>query len=75
MRALSLKGKLMFGNLGKASKYLGQAARMMVGIPDYETYVEHMKKNHPDKPIMTYQEFFRDRQEARYGGKGGFRCC
>ncbi len=65
----------MFGNLGKASKYLGQAARMMVGIPDYETYVEHMKKNHPDKPIMTYQEFFRDRQEARYGGKGGFRCC
>lgn len=65
----------MFGNLGKASKYLGQAARMMVGIPDYETYVEHMKKNHPNKPIMTYQEFFRDRQEARYGGKGGFRCC
>lgn len=70
-----VKRKLMFGNLGKASKYLGQAARMMVGIPDYETYVEHMKKNHPDKPIMTYQEFFRDRQEARYGGKGGFRCC
>lgn len=65
----------MFGNLGKASKYLGQAARMLVGIPDYDTYVEHMKKNHPDKPIMTYKEFFRDRQEARYGGKGGFRCC
>lgn len=65
----------MFGNLGKASKYLGQAARMLVGIPDYDTYVEHMKKNHPVKPIMTYKEFFRDRQEARYGGKGGFRCC
>lgn len=67
----------MFGNLGKASKYLGQAAKMMIGIPDYDNYVAHMQKNHPDKPVMTYKEFFRDRQEARYGGngKGGFRCC
>ncbi|MGV2470168.1 YbdD/YjiX family protein, partial [Bacillus subtilis] len=30
-----------------------------------------------DKPMMTYKEFFRERQDARYGGsgKGGFRCC
>ena len=27
--------------------------------------------------IMTYTEFFRERQEARYGGsgEGGIRCC
>ncbi|HIH5204964.1 TPA: CstA-like transporter-associated (seleno)protein, partial [Klebsiella pneumoniae] len=26
---------------------------------------------------MTYEEFFRERQQARYGGdgKGGVRCC
>jgi len=26
---------------------------------------------------MTYDEFFRERQQARYGGdgKGGVRCC
>lgn len=48
----------MFGNLGKTGKYLGQAARMLIGIPDYDTYVQHMKDNHPDKPIMTYKEFF-----------------
>lgn len=48
----------MFGNLGKTGKYLGQAARMLVGIPDYDTYVQHMKDNHPDKPVMTYKEFF-----------------
>ncbi|EPL9569469.1 YbdD/YjiX family protein [Providencia rettgeri] len=67
----------MFGNLGKTGKYLGQAARMLVGIPDYDTYVQHMSDNHPDKPVMTYKEFFRERQDARYGGsgKGGFRCC
>ncbi|WP_131865890.1 YbdD/YjiX family protein [Biostraticola tofi] len=67
----------MFGNLGQAGKYLGEAARMLVGIPDYDKYVQHMAVNHPDKPVMTYEAFFRDRQEARYGGsgKGGFRCC
>lgn len=68
---------MMFGNLGKAGKYLGQAARMLVGMPDYDTYVQHMQTNHPDKPMMTYEEFFRERQQARYGGdgKGGMRCC
>ncbi|GLY62063.1 hypothetical protein Pcaca05_29200 [Pectobacterium carotovorum subsp. carotovorum] len=68
---------MMFGNLGKAGKYLGQAARMLVGMPDYDTYVQHMQTNHPDKPAMTYEEFFRERQQARYGGdgKGGMRCC
>ena len=67
----------MFGNLGEAKKYLGQAAKMLIGIPDYDNYVEHMKTNHPDKPYMTYTEFFRERQEARYGGsgEGGVRCC
>ena len=67
----------MFGNLGEAKKYLGQAAKMLIGIPDYDNYVEHMKTNHPDKPYMTYNEFFRERQEARYGGggEGGVRCC
>jgi uncharacterized short protein YbdD (DUF466 family) len=30
----------------------------------------HMEKTHPDEPMMTYEEFFRERQEARYGGAG-----
>jgi uncharacterized short protein YbdD (DUF466 family) len=53
-----------------------QTARLMVGIPDYETYVDHRRKLHPAEPIMTYQEFFRERQEARYAvGKGKFKGC
>jgi uncharacterized short protein YbdD (DUF466 family) len=53
-----------------------QTARLMVGIPDYDTYVLHRQTTHPDLPIMTYQEFFRERQEARYAvGKGRFRGC
>lgn len=64
----------MFENLAKASKYLGQAAKLMVGIPDYDTYVQHMKLAHPDQTPMTYEEFFKERQDARYG-TGGSRCC
>ncbi|MEO6562064.1 MAG: YbdD/YjiX family protein, partial [Nitrosospira sp.] len=48
--------------------------RLMVGVPEYSTYVNHMRATHPDQPVMSYQEFFRERQEARYGGKIN-RCC
>lgn len=65
----------MFDTLSKAGKYLGQAAKMMIGVPDYDNYVEHMRITHPDQTPMTYEEFFRERQDARYGGKGGAKCC
>ncbi len=64
----------MFKNAAKMGKYLGQAAKLMVGLPDYDTYVQHMKNTHPDQPIMSYEEFFIENQERRYG-KGGGRCC
>jgi uncharacterized short protein YbdD (DUF466 family) len=53
---------------------MGQSMRLMVGIPAYDAYVAHMKKSHPDQPIMSYETFFRERQEARYGRKAS-RCC
>jgi uncharacterized short protein YbdD (DUF466 family) len=52
-----------------------QTGRLMVGIPDYDTYVLHRKTAHPDEPIMTYEEFFRERQISRYGGTKIGRCC
>jgi uncharacterized short protein YbdD (DUF466 family) len=57
--------------------WIVQAARLMVGIPDYRAYVEHRQRFHPDGPIMSYEEFFRERQDARYAvGKGRFcGCC
>lgn len=54
---------------------LRRTARLMVGMPDYDAYVRHMADRHPDRPIMDRAQFFRDRQEARYGGKQGGRCC
>lgn len=64
----------MFDQLAKVGRYLGQTAKLMVGVPDYDTYVQHMRTTHPDQTPMTYEAFFRDRQAARYGeGKGP--CC
>lgn len=54
---------------------LRRTARLMVGLPDYDAYLRHMATAHPGQPFMTRTEFFRNRQEARYGGKNGGRCC
>ena len=77
IRLYSLSGTYNVWVRGQAKKYLGQAAKMLIGIPDYDNYVTHMQTNHPHQPYMTYEEFFRERQQARYGGdgKGGVRCC
>jgi uncharacterized short protein YbdD (DUF466 family) len=56
--------------------WIARTARLMVGVPDYQSYVEHRKTCHPGEPIMTYEEFFWERQQARYAcGKGKFRGC
>jgi uncharacterized short protein YbdD (DUF466 family) len=56
--------------------WAARAARLMIGIPDYDNYVAHCKACHPEEPILTYVEFFRDRQNARYACEGGrFKGC
>ena len=56
---------------------VAKTARLMVGVPDYESYVAHRRQAHPGEPVMTYEEFFRERQSSRYGENGGkiSRCC
>ncbi|HEX6829649.1 MAG TPA: YbdD/YjiX family protein [Burkholderiales bacterium] len=65
----------MLKNLITLRKVLGQAAHLMVGLPDYDTYVAHMRAKHPEQPLMSYEEFFRERQQARYGGRNGRAGC
>jgi uncharacterized short protein YbdD (DUF466 family) len=64
------------GRLRLLCEGVTQTARLMVGVPDYATYVSHSRTRHPDQPVMSYEDFFRDRQQARYGfDKGRFRGC
>lgn len=51
-----------------------QTARLAIGIPDYDNYADHMRRNHPALVPMTRDEFFHERMLARYG-KGRSRCC
>ncbi len=65
----------MLEELSKAGRYLGQTMRLMVGLPEYSTYLTHMENTHPGQAVMSYEEFFRERQEARYGSSRAGRCC
>lgn len=51
-----------------------RTARLIIGVPDYDTYVQHMRLRHPERPVMSYAEFFNERMQARYRAGGG-RCC
>ena len=59
------------------SKCVCDGARLMVGQGDYEAYAAHIRKTHPDQTPMTEREYFRCRENARFGvgNTSGFRCC
>lgn len=61
--------------LGELGRYARMTARLMVGVPHYDGFVAHMQRTHPDQKPMTYEEFFRNRQEARYAAGNGRGCC
>ncbi len=64
------------GKLMVAWRWAARAARLIVGIPDYDDYVALCKARHPGEPILTYVEFFRERQNARFSYEGGrFKGC
>ena len=55
---------------------LQQSFRLMVGVPDYETYLEHMRNHHPDLTPMDVKTFFRHCVDARYpSAKNGMKKC
>ena len=64
----------LFARLHALGRGLLQSARLAVGVPDYDNYVAHRRAHHPGEPVMSYEEFFRERQASRYR-RGGSRCC
>ena len=61
----------MLKQIKHALSYRKQFISLLVGVPSYETYVEHMKNSHPDEPILSRKQFFCEAQEARYNAKDG----
>lgn len=52
----------------------GGLLRRIAGMPDYQAYVEHLRRCHPDRPVPTEREYFEQYVAARYGD-GPTRCC
>jgi uncharacterized short protein YbdD (DUF466 family) len=64
------------GHFGLAEQVqrIAKVVRTIIGAPDYERYVEHAQTCHPDRPVMSRDEFAKSRLEARYNQPGN-RCC
>jgi uncharacterized short protein YbdD (DUF466 family) len=48
--------------------------RRIIGVPDYDRYLEHLRAHHPGEQPISEQEFIRQRQADRYS-RPGSRCC
>jgi len=58
-------------------RWLGRAAavvRRVIGAPDYDHYVAHMRERHPDITPMTREQFMTTQLTTRFE-KPGARCC
>lgn len=44
-----------------------QTFRLIMHIPDYDTYIRHLKATQPGKPLPSYEEFIAMCQERRFG--------
>lgn len=53
---------------------VARVARSVLGVPDYERYLAHVRANHPNATPLTHDEFARERLEVRYS-RPGARCC
>ncbi len=50
-----------------------RTAEAMLGVPDYEAYVAHGVRVHPERAVMSREDFLAERQAARFGDV--LRCC
>jgi uncharacterized short protein YbdD (DUF466 family) len=62
------------GGVRAGLEQVARVVRTIIGAPDYERYVEHLQRCHPDQQPLTREEFARDRLHARYS-QAGNRCC
>ncbi|MFF3566344.1 YbdD/YjiX family protein [Nocardia jiangxiensis] len=77
--ALGVRGPR--GNTIRATRGVARAARAVAGYVnailggrDYARYVEHLRRNHPDRPVPTEREYWRERYAAAERNPAT-RCC
>ncbi len=58
-------------NVRRGLSLTAQTLRLMIGVGNYDAYVEHMQSHHPEAPVLDYAAWYRSRVDARYGGGDG----
>ena len=51
-----------------------RVVRRISGMPDYASYVEHLRRCHPERAVPTAREFYEEYLRTRYEN-GPTRCC
>jgi uncharacterized short protein YbdD (DUF466 family) len=51
-----------------------RTVRQVMGMPDYQAHLEHLRRRHPDRPLPSEREFFDQFVRTRYSD-GPTRCC
>ncbi len=46
----------------------------LLGMPDYQRYLDHQHRCHPAEAVQTEREYVQGELERKYAGGGG-RCC
>jgi uncharacterized short protein YbdD (DUF466 family) len=53
---------------------IARVIRQIIGVPDYERYVAHLRVAHPGCTPVSREAFMQERLAARYD-RPGSRCC
>lgn len=61
--------------ISKKIQRLIASIHTIIGAPNYEQYVNHMKTHHPNQPILKKGDFYQQMIDRKYNSKTANRCC
>jgi len=64
----------MINHLTALMTRIASAIRAVLGVPDYDRYLTHMRSAHPGDRVMSETEFRHTWMNDRYN-RPGTRCC
>jgi len=64
----------MPGDRARLLQRIISAVRAVAGMPDYQAYVAHLRRCHPERPVPSERLFYDEFVKRRYGD-GPTRCC
>lgn len=62
------------GTVLKLVSQLASWIRQVAGMPDYQAYLAHARRCHPERPPLAEREYFAEYLRSRYAD-GPHRCC